>query len=588
MRASRKVLVVLLLFAVALAVTPAASAKKRTILTVGVTQDVDNMNPIIGVTVSAYEAWNLQYATLTDKAAKDFHTIPGLAKSWKGSADKKTWTYTLRDGLEWSDGKPLTAEDIVFTVNTSRGEEWNNYTATTGNLTASAPDPKTVVIKTSVPDPKLPTMDVYILPKHIWGPLGKDKRSKYAAQDGVGSGPFVLEKFEPGQFWRMKANPTYWSGKPALSKVVFRHFNNGDAMVAALKTGELDAVQDVTNNSFKRLKKDKKLTLIEGQQGTFGELAINGGDGLKKPHPALLDSRVRQAIGFAIDKKTIVEKVDSGLGVPADTISPSADPTWMPKIPDSEKFTFDLQKANSILDQAGYKDTNGDGIREMPGGGKALNFRYAVRSESPLSAPTAEFITGWLRKIGIATTQKVYNESQLTEEIGKGTYDLFVWGWTPFVDPEPMLSYFTCDQLSKDPKDPTNYYNDASRCDKTYDRLYAQQKVELDRSKRMEIVHEMLTRFYKSGVYFALDLTPDLQAYRNDRFTGWVRQPAKVGPVFFSNTSPSYALLKPVASSTGGGGLGTAGVLGIVVAGALVLAGLGFWLVRRRSVAERE
>ena len=73
---------------------------------------------------------------------------------------------------------------------------------------------------------------------------------------------------------------------------------------------------------------------------------------------------------------------------------------------------------------------------------------------------------------------------------------MFEWGWTPFVDPDPMLSYFTCDQVSPDPDDPTNYYNDANWCDPEYDKLYKQQKVELDPAKRMEIVHEMLTRFY--------------------------------------------------------------------------------------------
>ena len=111
-----------------------------------------------------------------------------------------------------------------------------------------------------------------------------------------------------------------------------------------------------------------------------------------------------------------------------------------------------------------------------------------------------------------------------------------MWGWTPFVDPDPMLSYFTCDQVSKDPKDPTNYYNDANWCDTQYDALYKQQKVELDQAKRVDLAHQMLTRFYESAVYDVLYTYPDLQAYRKDRFTGWIRQPEKTGPVLFSNT----------------------------------------------------
>ena len=154
---------------------------KQIIFDVGDPQGIDSMSPLIGVTVAAYEAWNIQYATLTDKAANDFHTIPGLAESWEGSEDGKTWTYKLRDGLKWSDGKPLTAEDVAWTINTSRDEEWINHSATTVNLDAEATDDTTLVVKSKVPDPKLPTMDVYILPKHIWGKMNADERGKYDA-----------------------------------------------------------------------------------------------------------------------------------------------------------------------------------------------------------------------------------------------------------------------------------------------------------------------------------------------------------------------------------------------------------------------
>jgi peptide/nickel transport system substrate-binding protein len=577
----------------AVAASAGSEEGKPVAFNVGDTQGIDSMNPIVGVTVPAYEAWNIQYATLTDKSPKDFSTIPGLAKSWKGSADGKTWTYTLRPNLKWSDGQPLTSEDIAYTVNRARKEEWLNYTSVVQNLTATAPDPNTVVIHSKVTDPKLPTMDVYILPKHIWEKQDAKAITKYDALDGVGSGPFVLEHFEKGQFARFKANPYYFGGKSPISSVVLRVFDNPDAMVAALKRGEIDAAEDVPGTAFHQLQKDPDIVTVQGNQGAMEEFAINGGAGLKKPHPALLDPRVRQAIAHAIDKQTIVKRVLSGLGTPADTLSVSPDTSWSPKIPDGQRFDFDIAKANQILDQAGYKDTNGDGIREMPGGGRALKFRYGVRSEGDAGEPTAELISGWLRQIGIATTQKVYNDSQLTEVIGKGDYDLFVWGWTPFVDPDPMLSYFTCDQVSQDPKDPTNYYNDANWCDHTYDALYKQQKVERDRAKRMDIVHQMLTRFYDSAVYDVLYTYPDLQAYRKNKFTGWIRQPEGTGPVIFSNTSPTYASLKPVTASATGGdsgdsGGGSGGLIAIIVVAVVVLGGGAFWLMRRRTADERE
>jgi peptide/nickel transport system substrate-binding protein len=567
------------------------TAKKKVVLRVGLTQDVDSLNTTVGALVADFDVWNLQYATLTDKAADDFHTIPGLAESWKASNNGLTYTYTLRDNLKWSDNEPLTADDIAYTINRAREEDWLNYDPTTNNVTAKALDPKTVEITSSVPDPKLPTMDVYILPKHIYSKISADDLASYAAEDGVGSGPFVLKERKKGQFWRLVANPNYWGGRPAIDEIVFQPFKNSQAMADALVNNQLDAAHEVPASRFEQLKNTKNIKAIEGQQGSFDELALNSGAGLKG-HPALKDVRVRQAIAHAIDKETIESRVYNNLSKVADAVSPSANPEWTPEIPAADKFDFDLAEANKILDDAGYKDTNGDGVREMPGGGEALRFKYAERSESEYSGPIREFVTGWLKEIGIATTVKVYNDTQLTPAIGKGDVDIFSWGWTPYVDPDPQLSYFRCDQVASDPEDPTNYYNDASWCNKEYDQLFDQQTKELDHDKRVDIVHQMLTLMYEQSPYIMLDYSPELQAYRTDKFTGWTPQPADGGPVLFTNTSPTYFNLKPIADTNdddGGGGGGAAGVvIAVVAVGAVAILGGAYLIRRRASAGERE
>jgi peptide/nickel transport system substrate-binding protein len=151
-----------------------------------------------------------------------------------------------------------------------------------------------------------------------------------------------------------------------------------------------------------------------------------------------------------------------------------------------------------------------------------------------------------------------------------------------------MLSYFQCSDIAEKPDGA--YNNDANFCDPEYDALYKQQNVELDPATRQELVHEMLTRFYKTGVYNVLWYEGDLQAYRNDRFEGWLRQPKDIGPVIFTNTSPTYASLTPVAASSddGGGGMSTGAYVGIAVA---VLAGAAvivYVIRRRRTLEERE
>jgi peptide/nickel transport system substrate-binding protein len=174
-----------------------------------------------------------------------------------------------------------------------------------------------------VPDPKLPTLDVYILPKHVYEKLDEGAITKYPGLEGVGSGPFTLVEWKKGQYWRMAANDNYWQGRPKIDEVVFRVFSNGDAMVSALEQGELDAAMAVPASAFERLSANEDIVTVEGQQGGFDEIGLNAGAGYGKPHPALLDVRVRQAIAHAIDKETIVDRVFNGIGEVGDTMSPS-------------------------------------------------------------------------------------------------------------------------------------------------------------------------------------------------------------------------------------------------------------------------
>jgi peptide/nickel transport system substrate-binding protein len=567
----------------------AAQDESQVTLTVGLLQDIDSPNVTAGYLVSSYELWNLQYATLTDKAADDFATIPGLAESWESSDDGLTHTYTLREDLTWSDGEPLTAEDIAWTINTSRDQEWINHSATTVNLDATAIDDRTVELVSSVPDPKLPTMDVYIVPKHIWEPVSEGEIDTYDALDGVGSGPFTLEEWQSGQSWTMVANPNYWGGESVIDRVVFRIFTNPDAMVAALQQGEIDAAHLVPSSSFAELQDDPDIEAVAGRQGGFTELAMNGmAGGIGDGHPALLDINVRHAIHHAIDKAVMFDRVVIGLGEPGVGLSVSPDSAWKPDIPEDEQYGYDPDEARRLLDEGGYVDTNGDGTREMPGGGDELVFRFAERSESEQGPEIRDFVTGFLAEIGIGTEVSVYDDTQLTDVIGSGEYDLFSWGWTPFVDPDPMLSYFTCAQVTTDIE--AIGYNDANWCDERYDALYEQQKVELDRDARIEIVHEMLRLFYDESTYIVLYEDADTQAYRTDRFEGWLQQPADTGPVLFTNSSPTYVNLTLVeGGGDDDGGLGTGVLIAIIAVGIIVIGGGGLLAVRsRKSRDERE
>ncbi len=557
-------------------------------MTIGLLQDLSSPNVTVGYLVSDYEVYNLQYATLTDKAADDFSTIPGLAESWTGSDDGLSYTYTLREGLKWSDGEPLTADDIAYTINRSRDEAWTNHYSTVANLEATAVDERTVTITTSVPDPKLPTMDVYIVPKHIYEGVSADELADYDAMDGVASGQYSLKEWNSGESWTMEKNPNWWGRDNGIDRVVFRVFSNADAMVAALQKGEIDAAHNFGAEGAEVLKDDPEIEVVVGLQGGFTELALNGGEGgLGDGHPALQDTVVRQAIYQAIDRQAIFDGVSLGLGAVGTTLSPSADTSWIPDLGD-ENWAYDPAAANALLDEAGYVDADGDGVRDMPDGSRSLTFRYVERSESENADSIREFVVEYLDAIGIELDVQVMDDTQLYDAQIAGEYDMFVWGWTPFVDPDPMLSYFTCAQVTTDVE--AAGYNDANWCSAEYDELYAQQNVELDPAKRREIVGQMLKLFNRESTYLVLLMDPDLQAYRTDRFEGWLRQPADVGPTLFTNSSPTYANLTVIDGGGDDGGSSTGLIIGIVVGAVVVIGGVALLMRGRskKSADERE
>lgn len=577
-----------------------ADAQDDVTMIIGLTQPWETLNPVVGYAVPEYEVWNIQYLGLTSRAAEDYSAQPGLAESWVENEAGVSYTYTLREGLLWSDGEPLTAEDVAWNINTARDQEWSNYISAVTNLTAEVVDERTVTVTSSVPDPKLPAVEIYIVPKHVWEAQATPETiDSYDGLDGVGSGPFTISDYQSEESLTMTANEHYYDGRPEIDTIIFRYFSNPDAMVAALQRGEIDAAHGIPASAVSLLEGEADIEVVVGFQGGFEEIAFNAGAVEGQPHPAVLDVEFRRALNHAIDKAGATEDLWFGLAEPATAVSMGADLKWVPEIPEAEQFGYDPALANSLLDELGYLDTDGNGIREMPGGGDDIVLRHAVNTDSDLGGAVGELFSGWMNAIGIGVQLDAYDQDQLYEVIVEGTYDTFFWGWVPFVDPDPMLSYFTEAELYN--------YNDANWTDPRFEELYLEQKQEVDPARRLELVHEMVRILHDDAAYVVLWYSPDLQAYRTDRFEGFVRQPAGVGPVIFSQSSPSYASLRPVGAeptvvedgssepatddpatlAEDGGGNTT--IIVIVVVAVLALAAGGLFAVKRKGSAdERE
>ena len=555
-----------------------ASAEGELTFAVGVTQDIDSLNVTVGFLVIDYEIWNLTLPMLTSKAASDFSILPNMAESWTSSEDGLTWTYKLRSDMKWSDGVPMTAEDVAYTITRSVQDGWWNHTTVTGNLTATATDAQTLVVTSSVPDPKLPILDVYIVPKHIYEKISAEDLPNYLADDNVSGGPFQIVERKEGEFIRLVQNPNWFGKKPAMDQLIFRTFETAEAQYNALKAGDLDAVDDVPGKIFATIMAgdEPNITGIAGNQGSFSELAMNSGcpTGIGDGHVALQDPNVRRAINWSLDRQLMVDKVLNGFGKPAVGISASANPAFDYQVEADQTYSYDPAKAMALLDEAGWIDTNGDGVRDKDG--VELKLRYFDRSVGGAS-DTTPFITGFLKDVGIATDVKTFDEDSLAAIQSKSEFDLYTWGWSPYADPDNMLSNFTSSAVPTDPA--VGGYNDGNWCNAEYDALYEKQNVELDPVKRADLIQQMHKIFVNDGPYAVLYKYDNLQAFRSDRWQNFERQPAEVGPIMFTQTSSAYLNLEPVSGDSGGGG-STNTIVVILVA--LVAAGVVVTLVRSR------
>jgi peptide/nickel transport system substrate-binding protein len=406
---------------------------------------------------------------------------------------------------------------------------------------------------------------------------------------------------------RMERNPNYWGPKPKIDELVFRVFQNDDSMAQALRRGEIDFAEDLPANIFNSLKGAKGITAKAAIGPNFDELSFNSGAALDtgKPigdgHPALKDKRVRQALAYAIDTKALLEKVYGGYAQEATGIIPSQY-TSTAYDPGANRHTFDIAKANQMLDDAGYKKGK-DGVRTMPDGSRPLKFRLFGRSNSSESKQTVQFIAGWFKQVGVSVQVKIVSEDALTSLIGDGKFDMFQWGWGVEPDPNYQLSTMTCAGRSYKDRggNVTPNLSDSFYCNKEYDALYDKQSHQTDEAARAETVKQMEKLIYDDAPYVVLAYYGDLQAYRSDRFTGFTSQPPPDGVLLFQQGVQSYLSVRPVTAkdttnnngkkkasgkepSTSNSGL----VIGGVIGGAALLGGLVFFGLRGRRRPESE
>ena len=571
----------------------------------GTINDMRTVNPWKAIESPEYEVLALNFDLLENFDKSTLQASPGVATSWTQSPDGLSWTFDIRQGMTWQDGQPFTANDIAFTYNKTIDCNLGNsldYLVPDFTESITAPSPTQLVWTTNKPTsaPIRPPW-VYIAPEHIWGKSSCDDIKKAPFfEDGkpmVGSGPFQLTEWNKGQDWTMTANPNYWGGAPHISQFKVVLYDNSEAMVTALKQGEIDYTNLGSVDLFNELQSSggaDGITTHVGPAVTFGQMSFNMCDPTSPTaapycknnpgsgNPALRDPAVRTAIAWAIDRQTIVDKVLAGYGEPGTTIVPpfSSFYHWQPTA--DETIGFNLDTAKQMLADAGFKDTDNNGIVNDPKTGQDLNLRLILRSQSDVGARLGTYITGWLKQIGIATTSEVVGDGKLVSAWLDNDYDMYIWGWGPDPDPDFILSTFTSSQCGT--------WSDTCYSNPQYDKLYKEQQIAPNPQARQAIVFQMQQLLYKDNPEIVLYYDKSLEAYNSTKWTGLEdnTSPAPEGFLWNQYTPYSALTVQLRGADTGSSGSSSSSLLVIVgILGAIIVV-VGIVMIARRGKSDED
>lgn len=574
----------LLLAGAALALPAGAQdGTAKTVLRIGWASDPQSLNPFVAQDEENYNIWAINWDLLVGFSPEDLSPAPGIAETWKISKDKKTVTFKLVSGAKWSDGRPITSKDVKYSLETLGGNGllFSGYTQNVTSI--ETPDATTVVIKTKRPDVRIVGgLFIYMLPEHVWGkvPLKKLKGSYQPELPLVGSGPFVVTEFSRGRILRMERNPNFRGPKPKYDEIHFIKFGNTDAVERALRLGEVDAVLEAQKSTFDKLAKTKDVEAVRSPTPGFTQLAFN----LCPPdicpdakfNPAVQDRAVRQAVGYAVDRERVNQIATRGTAFPAHGLLSESYESFYEQ--PAQDYEFDPDRANQLLDEAGYKRA-GDGVRAK--GDVTLSFDLFVRSEEPSDIQAAKLVAEMSRAVGIEFKVQVISVDRLTEittmfkdDKPAPDFDTFIWGWSgdPY-DPSFLLSLLTTDQIGTS--------SDAFYSNPEYDRLFLDQAGEFDIDKRKALVQRMIEIAQRDLPYLVLVTDPTLEAYRTDRIENVeLACPRDGGNIMCAQTGYEPLLtLAPAASAAGATRSGN-GLLALLLA--LSIGANALLLVRLR------
>ncbi len=468
--------------------------------------------------VTGYPGWTLLtlvYDTLLILDA-DNEPRPWLAMAEATSADGLVHTITLRSDGRWHDGRVLTSADVAFTFGYYQAHTYGRWTSAVRDITRiETPDATTVVIELRAPDPSFARRlmaDVPILPKHVWDGVTSPK----AFGGSIGSGVFRLAEYRPNQSYRLTAHREHFSGAPRVDELLIPIVNDPATVFSALEAGEIHATTlEPAPELVARFQASTGLKVARGPGYSTALLQFN------TERAPWNQTVVRQAVALAIDTRQLVDTLLLGFGTPGSPgwlhpMSPHHDPAVTSRA--------DPARARAMLDQAGYVDRNGDGVREA--GGAPMAPVLLVQANNPTRVRAAELIAAAVKGIGIDARVRALEAGSVTDKVWPDfdvtrprDYDWTMFGWSAplLVDPLRIVSL-----VDSDVRYGTN--NIGGYRSAEADALAARLRATLDLAVQRDLLRQ-LERVIARDRPFVMLWYPDLTyAYNPAAYDGWVFQ----------------------------------------------------------------
>ena len=353
-------------------------------------------------------------------------TDTGIATLSVDPENKKA-TIKIKDGMKWSDGQPIVADDIIYTYEVIGNKEYTgvrysdesakivgmeDYKAGKASTISGIKkiDDKTVEISFKEMGQGIYTggngMERYAMPKHYLKdvPIKDLEKSEKIRSKVVVAGPYTISSIVPGESIELKGNPYYFKGKPKTDKVTIQVVNS-QTITAAMKSGKYDIVLDIPTELYKTYKDLDNIDTLGRQELYYSYLGFKmgkydkaKGENVVNPNAKMADLKLRQALAYGLDINQMVKAFYDGLREKATSSVPPVFGKYYPK--DLAGFPYDPEKAKKLLDEAGYKDVNGDGYREDKNG-KPFEIKIAAMSGGDIAEPLVQFYIQQWKEIGI-------------------------------------------------------------------------------------------------------------------------------------------------------------------------------------------